>query len=96
MRLRMTPAGLISWIRSTSSPTKTRAVSTSPASPAASCYCSSRNFVWIRDISGERLCRSLVTFDGFNEIDAFVAAHILNWLRPEGWKAFINVALATS
>jgi hypothetical protein len=32
-----------------------------------------------------------VTFDGFNEIDAFVADHILNWLRPEGWKAFITL-----
>ena len=25
-----------------------------------------------------------VTFDGFNEIDAFVAAHILNWLILKG------------
>ena len=31
-----------------------------------------------------------VTFDGFNEIDAFAAAHILNRLRLEGWKAFIT------
>jgi transcriptional regulator GlxA family with amidase domain len=28
-----------------------------------------------------------LTFDGFNEIDSFVALHILNRLSPEGWKA---------
>jgi hypothetical protein len=33
---------------------------------------------------------AVVTFDGFNEIDSFVAAHILNRLRPKGWKAFIT------
>ena len=27
---------------------------------------------------------AVVTFDGFNEIDAFAAAHILNRLRLEG------------
>src|SRR5262244_3524835 len=31
-----------------------------------------------------------LTFDGFNEIDSFVAAHILNRLRPQGWRAFIT------
>jgi hypothetical protein len=33
---------------------------------------------------------AVLTFDGFNEIDSFVAAHILNRLRPKGWKAFIT------
>jgi len=33
---------------------------------------------------------AVITFDGFNEIDSFVAAHILNRLRPKGWKAFIT------
>jgi transcriptional regulator GlxA family with amidase domain len=32
----------------------------------------------------------VLTFDGFNEIDSFVAAHILNRLRPQGWRAFIT------
>jgi len=33
---------------------------------------------------------AIVTFDGFNELDLFVAAQILNRLRPNGWKAFIT------
>src|SRR5712691_11235296 len=33
---------------------------------------------------------AVLTFDGFNEIDSFVAAHILNRLRPKGWRAFIT------
>lgn len=33
---------------------------------------------------------AVLTFDGFNEIDSFVAAHLLNRLRPQGWKAFIT------
>jgi transcriptional regulator GlxA family with amidase domain len=33
---------------------------------------------------------AVLTFDGFNEIDSFVATHILNRLRPKGWKAFIT------
>ena len=32
---------------------------------------------------------AILTFDGFNEIDSFVAASILNRLRPEGWTAYI-------
>jgi len=32
---------------------------------------------------------AILTFDGFNEIDSFVAASILNRLRPEGWAAYI-------
>jgi transcriptional regulator GlxA family with amidase domain len=30
---------------------------------------------------------AIVTFDGFNEIDTFVALHILNRLSTEGWRA---------
>jgi transcriptional regulator GlxA family with amidase domain len=33
---------------------------------------------------------AVLTFNGFNEIDSFVAANILNRLRPKGWKAFIT------
>jgi transcriptional regulator GlxA family with amidase domain len=33
---------------------------------------------------------AIVTFDGFNEIDSFVAAHILNRVKREGWKAEIT------
>jgi hypothetical protein len=33
---------------------------------------------------------AVLTFDGFNEIDSFVGAHILNRLRPKGWRAFIT------
>src|SRR5215813_7739938 len=33
---------------------------------------------------------AVLTFDGFNEIDSFVAAHILNRLRPQGRRAFIT------
>jgi transcriptional regulator GlxA family with amidase domain len=33
---------------------------------------------------------AVLTFDGFNELDSFIAAHILNRLRPKGWKAFIT------
>jgi transcriptional regulator GlxA family with amidase domain len=32
---------------------------------------------------------AILTFDGFNEIDSFVAGSILNRLRPEGWAAYI-------
>jgi transcriptional regulator GlxA family with amidase domain len=32
---------------------------------------------------------AILTFDGFNEIDSFVAASILNRLRPDGWSAYI-------
>jgi hypothetical protein len=31
---------------------------------------------------------AVLTFDAFNEIDSFVAVHILNRLRSKGWKAF--------
>ncbi len=33
---------------------------------------------------------AVVTFDGFNEIDSFAAAHILNRVRRAGWKAEIT------
>jgi len=33
---------------------------------------------------------AVVTFDGFNEIDSFVAAHILNRVERAGWKAEIT------
>ncbi|HEV2675741.1 MAG TPA: DJ-1/PfpI family protein [Aliidongia sp.] len=32
---------------------------------------------------------AILTFDGFNELDSFVAAHILNRLRGRGWRARI-------
>lgn len=32
---------------------------------------------------------AIVTFEGFNEIDSFVALHILNRVKCEGWKAEI-------
>src|ERR1700752_2198949 len=42
--------------------------------------------------TNRRTCMQIavLTFDGFNEIDSFVAAHILNRLRPQGWRAFIT------
>lgn len=33
---------------------------------------------------------AILTFDGFNEIDSFVAAAIINRLRPQGWRAHIT------
>jgi transcriptional regulator GlxA family with amidase domain len=33
---------------------------------------------------------AVLTFDGFNELDSFVAAAILNRLRGEGWEAHIT------
>ncbi len=33
---------------------------------------------------------AVLTFDGFNELDSFIAAAILNRQRPKGWKAFIT------
>jgi transcriptional regulator GlxA family with amidase domain len=32
---------------------------------------------------------AIVTFDGFNEIDSFVAFHMLNRLKPLGWQAHL-------
>jgi transcriptional regulator GlxA family with amidase domain len=33
---------------------------------------------------------AILTFDGFNELDSFIAAAILNRMRPKGWKAHIT------
>ncbi len=33
---------------------------------------------------------AVLTFDGFNELDSFVAAAILNRMRPKGWQAYIT------
>lgn len=37
---------------------------------------------------------AILTFDGFNEIDSFVAATILNRMRPQGWGAYITAPSA--
>ncbi|GGL42080.1 MULTISPECIES: DJ-1/PfpI family protein [Caulobacter] len=33
---------------------------------------------------------AVLTFDGFNELDSFIAAAILNRMKPRGWKAHIT------
>lgn len=33
---------------------------------------------------------AVLTFDGFNELDSFIAASILNRLKPKGWAAYIT------
>ncbi|KQM58822.1 MULTISPECIES: DJ-1/PfpI family protein [unclassified Sphingomonas] len=33
---------------------------------------------------------AVLTFDGFNELDSFIAAGILNRMRPQGWNAWIT------
>jgi len=33
---------------------------------------------------------AVLTFDGFNELDSFVAASILNRMKPKGWAALIT------
>lgn len=38
---------------------------------------------------------SIVTFDGFNEIDSFLAAHILNRVHRPGWEAVIAAPTPT-
>ncbi|MBN2971763.1 DJ-1/PfpI family protein [Roseomonas aeriglobus] len=38
---------------------------------------------------------AILTFDGFNELDSFVAAAILNRLRPHGWTAHITAPIET-
>ena len=32
---------------------------------------------------------AILTFDGFNELDSFIAAAILNRMKPKGWAAYI-------
>jgi len=38
---------------------------------------------------------AILTFDGFNEIDSFVAAHMLNRLQARGWQAMITAPTDT-
>jgi transcriptional regulator GlxA family with amidase domain len=38
---------------------------------------------------------AILTFDGYNEIDSFVAASIFNRLRPRGWQAYITCPAPT-
>lgn len=38
---------------------------------------------------------AILTFDGFNEIDSFVAAHMLNRMQAHGWQAEITAPNAT-
>src|SRR5215470_17752822 len=38
---------------------------------------------------------AIATFDGFNEIDSIVAAHILNRIQRRGWKAEIAAPTET-
>ena len=33
---------------------------------------------------------AILTFDGFNELDSFIAAGVLNRMRSKGWQAFIT------
>jgi len=33
---------------------------------------------------------AVLTFDGFNELDSFIAAHILNRMKAKGWAAYIT------
>ncbi|WP_222705499.1 DJ-1/PfpI family protein [Terriglobus albidus] len=33
---------------------------------------------------------AILTFDGFNELDSFIAAGILNRIKPKGWNAYIT------
>jgi transcriptional regulator GlxA family with amidase domain len=33
---------------------------------------------------------AVLTLDGFNELDSFIAASILNRMRPKGWRAYIT------
>src|SRR3546814_7035225 len=50
---------------------------------------------WIADVCSTDLVSfdvqiAVLTFDGFNELDSFVAAAILNRLRGQGWEAHIT------
>lgn len=38
---------------------------------------------------------AILTFDGFNELDSFVAAAIINRLRPHGWAAHLTAPTET-
>lgn len=39
---------------------------------------------------------AVLTFDGYNELDSFVAAGILNRMRPKGWMAHITAPSETA
>jgi len=49
-------------------------------------------------VEGLKMQIAVLTFDGFNELDSFVAAHILNRMKARGWAAHITspTAEATS
>ncbi|HEX7873331.1 MAG TPA: DJ-1/PfpI family protein [Sphingobium sp.] len=38
---------------------------------------------------------AVLTFDGFNELDSFIASAILNRMRPKGWAAHITAPTET-
>ena len=38
---------------------------------------------------------AILTFEGFNELDSFIAAAILNRMKPQGWAAYITAPDAT-
>ena len=38
---------------------------------------------------------AILTFDGFNELDSFIAAGILNRMSVQGWKAHISTPTPT-
>jgi transcriptional regulator GlxA family with amidase domain len=44
------------------------------------------------DVGRSNMRIAVLTFDGFNEIDSFVAFHILNRVKRSGWKAEITCA----
>ena len=37
---------------------------------------------------------AVLTFDGFNELDSFIAAAILNRLKAKGWRAYVTAPRA--
>lgn len=39
---------------------------------------------------------AILTFDGFNELDSFIAAGILNRMKSRGWKAYITCPTETA
>ena len=39
---------------------------------------------------------AILTFDGFNEIDSFVASYMINRVAPSGWKAGITAPVRWS
>ena len=41
-------------------------------------------------MKGRAVQIAVLTFDGFNELDSFIAAAILNRVKPKGWKAHIT------